>query len=158
MHERLIRIAALAGTIEYVHLVPLLQEQRGPAAAAVGHVEPVGALSEAAMNQHDRVGMANLGGNPMLDIHLHAVADGAASEQRVLDAVPVVGPLGDIERGAEISRSLRTELRRGERRRHQGAQFASGELLLHEAILPCLIGRVRPARSSGVRRVLAGAC
>ena len=106
MHERLIRIAALARPIEHVDLVALLQKQRGPAAAAVGRAEPVRALPEAAMNQHDRIGVANLGGDPVLDVHLHAVADGAASEQRVLDAVPVVGPLGDIEHG---SRSLRIE-------------------------------------------------
>jgi hypothetical protein len=59
----------------------------------------------------------------MLDIHLHPVADGATGEKRVLDAVPVVGPLGDIE---DRARGLAFESRRSERARHERAEFAAG--------------------------------
>jgi S1-C subfamily serine protease len=71
----------------------------------------------------------------------------------VLDAVPVVGPLRDIERRIRVSRSLRPQLRgglrRSERSGHERAQFAAGELFVHESILPCLIEQVEPARLSG---------
>jgi hypothetical protein len=47
----------------------------------------------------------------------------------------MVGPLGDIERRLRVSRSLSIESGCGQRRSHQGSEFTSGELFLHDAIL-----------------------
>ena len=112
VEKGVIRIAALPGPVDNVDLVALFNEHRGPTAAAIGRADPVRTLAVAAVNQDDRIGMAHLRGNPVFHIHLHAVANGAACEQGVFDAIPVVAPLGDIEHGARVSgcRRLRPEL------------------------------------------------
>jgi hypothetical protein len=77
VHPGMIGIAALAGAIQHVNLVALFQQQRGPAAAAVGRADPIGALSITAMNQDHRIGVAHFARNPVLDVHLHPVAHGS---------------------------------------------------------------------------------
>jgi hypothetical protein len=94
----MIGIAALPGAIEYIHFVALLQEQRGPAAPAVGRSDPIRTLSVPAVNQDYWIRMANFARDPVLDIHLHAIAHCSSSQGRVLHAEPGVTPVGDIER------------------------------------------------------------
>jgi len=131
----LIRIATLSRPIENVNLVALLEKQRDPAASAIDGTEPVGTLSESAMDQDNGIGMANLAWDPALDIHLHAVADRPASQQGVLDAIPVVGPLGDIEDGR--SRGLRLC---GQCSGRQRSKFTAS----HQVILPVWAGQDYP--------------
>jgi len=135
-------IAVLTRPVEHIDLVALLQKTRRPAAAAIDGAEPVGSLPKTSVDQHHWKRMPNFPGNPVLDIHLHAVADGTAGEQRVLDAVPVVGPLGDVQHG--IGR-LPAQLGRGSQGGCQIPEFAAG----HHArryLLKC--SRVRCQASS----------
>ncbi len=114
--EGLVGIASLAGAVDDVDLVALFEQERGPAAAAVGRAVPVAALAVASVDEHDGIRVAHYGGDPVFDEHLHAVADGAAGEQGVFDAVEAEGPFGDVEDGARewwrfVQRSGPAELR-----------------------------------------------
>jgi len=100
VYERLERIASLSRPIDDVDRVALGDELGHPAAAAIGRAQPVAALAVAAVNQNDRIGMPDLGGNPVLDEHLRAVDHRSARELRALDAVPEVAPVGDVEHRA----------------------------------------------------------
>ena len=152
VHKRFVRIAALAGTVDHVDLIALFEKQRSPSAAAVGRADPFRSLPVSAVNQHYGVRMADLRGNPVLDIHLPAVAHGAAREQSVLDAIPVVTPLGDVEdRACIVGRHLGLKLRRQrtERACRKHAESAPGQsgiriVGLHRVIL-------HPQRSYYVR-------
>ncbi len=109
--EGLVGIAALPGTIDDVDLITLFEQERGPAAAAIGSAVPVAALPVAPVDQDDGIRVAHFGGNPVLDEHLHAVADSTAGEQSVFDAVEFEAPFGDVEDGSGIGRRLGRDLR-----------------------------------------------
>src|SRR5215471_16017952 len=92
------RRAAVAGTIDDIDFVAFLKQVSRPTAPAIGSAHPIGALSAAAVHQHDRVRMANPRRYLILDVHLLAIDYGAAGEFSALDADPEIAPFGDVER------------------------------------------------------------
>ncbi len=125
--EGLVGVASLAGTVDDVDFVALFEEERGPAAPAVGVAVPVATLAVASVDEHDRIRVAHYGGDPVFDEHLHAVADGAAGEQGMFDAVEAEGPFGDVEDGAGIGGRLCADLgrQRCERTCGDGSEFTA---------------------------------
>src|SRR6185312_15506301 len=111
VNKRLVRIAPLTRPVDDVHLVALLEEERRPAAPAVRGRNPFGTLPVSPVNQNNRVRMPHLRGNPALDIHLHAVANRAARQQRVFDTIELIAPLGDLEQRSWINWCLSCDLR-----------------------------------------------
>jgi len=55
--------AAVTGAVHDVDLVAFLEQHGGPAATAVGRAHPIQTLPAAAVHQHDRVRVPDLGGN-----------------------------------------------------------------------------------------------
>ena len=104
---RMKRRAPVAGAIDDVDLVTLLQQVGRPSRTPVRSAHPVEALSSAAVHEHDGIGMTHLRRDPVLDVHLLAVHDRAAREMRLLDAHPEVAPLGEVEPLRGRSRSAR---------------------------------------------------
>src|ERR1700686_4950393 len=86
-----------AGTVDDVNFVAFFDEKRRPAATAIGSAHPVRALSAAAVDQHDRIRMADPRRGLILHVHLLTVDHGAASQVGPLHAHPEVAPLGDVE-------------------------------------------------------------
>src|SRR5438270_13291220 len=70
---------------------------RNPTAAAIGSTDPNLPLSETSIDQHDRIRVTHLGWNPVLNVHLHPVAYGAAGQGHAFDSVEVVAPFRKIE-------------------------------------------------------------
>ena len=130
MHKRLIGTAALPRPVDDVNLITLFQQKRGPSPAPIGRADPVRALPVPAVDQDHGIRMPHGGRNPVLDIHLHAVAYRAAGEQRVLHPVPQITPLRDIQ---NRTRSVRGRLRAGIAWQHgqstcrKDAEFAACE-------------------------------
>src|ERR1700686_5168771 len=90
----------MAGAIDYVDPVALLEKMSGPAPAAVGSAHPVEALASSAVDQHDRIGVLHLGGDLVFDVHLLAVdyRGRAAGERGAFYSDPEETPFGDVER------------------------------------------------------------
>ncbi len=130
VHKRLIRTSALPRPIDDVNLITLFQQKRGPSPAPIGRAEPVRALSVAAVDQDHRIRMPHGDRNPVLHIHLHAVAHRPAGEQGMLHPVPEVTPLRNIEnRTRSIRRRLRASVpwQRGQRACRKNSQFPASQ-------------------------------
>jgi hypothetical protein len=92
---RMERRAPVARAVDDVHGVARLHQVGGPARAAVGRPQPVGALAAAAVDEHDRERAALLHRSLPLDVHLPP-GDRAVGLGRALDADPEeAAPQGD---------------------------------------------------------------
>ena len=95
----MMRVPPLAGPIDEVDLVALLEKLRNPAPAPVRRADPVGSLPVAAVNEHDRERVPHRRGIQCSTYICDPLMIVAASQRRLLDAVPVVAPVGDVQHG-----------------------------------------------------------
>ncbi len=90
--------SAVARTVNDVHFVALFEEQGCPTTTPIRSTHPIGALSSAAVHQHDRVRVADARWDLILNVHLLTVDNRAAGKIGTLDTHPEVAPLGNVER------------------------------------------------------------
>ena len=90
---------AMAGTIDDINFVALLHQQCGPAWSAIRCTHPIGALAAATVHQHDRIRMADPGGDLIFDVHLFAVDHRAARNFGAFHSHPEKTPFGEVEWG-----------------------------------------------------------